>query len=110
MKQKKDMPSSGKACKTWKVSDILGFEVFNQTGERLGILSDVISTGSNDVWVVKYDNEEHLIPALRSVIKEVNLSRKKIFVELPSGFESAYGPAKSADGVLEYNGYMVYED
>ncbi|MCL2145475.1 MAG: PRC-barrel domain-containing protein [Endomicrobia bacterium] len=96
--------------KTWKVSDILGFEVFDQTGERLGILSDVISTGSNDVWVVKYDNEEFLIPALRSVIEEVNLLRKKIFVRLPNGFESVYSSAKSADGILEYNGYPVYED
>jgi 16S rRNA processing protein RimM len=107
MKQKKNAAGPGK---TWKVSDILGFEVFNQTGERLGVLSDVISTGSNDVWVVKYDNEEYLIPALKNVVKEVNLLRKKIFVELPSGFESSYGSAKSADGVLEYNGYLVYED
>lgn len=107
MKQKKSLiPPS----KTWKVTDILGFEVFSQTGEKLGILSDVISTGSNDVWVVKYDNEEYLIPALKNVVKEVNVLRKKIFVELPNGFESAYSSAKSADGIVEYNGYLVYED
>lgn len=95
---------------TWKVSEILGFEVFNQSGERLGVLSDVISTGSNDVWVVKYDNEEILIPALKNIVKEVNVLRKKIFVSLPSGYESVYGSVKSADGILEYNGYLVYED
>ncbi|MDR1195659.1 MAG: PRC-barrel domain-containing protein, partial [Endomicrobium sp.] len=83
---------------------------FNRTGERLGILSDVISTGSNDVWVVKYDCEEYLIPALKNVIKEVNVLRKKIFVELPDGFDAVYSAAKSADGIVEYNGYMVYED
>ena len=106
MKQKNLKPPS----KTWKVSDILGFEVFNQTGEKLGILSDVISTGSNDVWVVKYDNEEYLIPALKNVVKEVNITRKKIFIELPNGLESVYSSVKSADGILEYNGYLVYED
>jgi 16S rRNA processing protein RimM len=94
----------------WKISDILGFEVFNQNGKRLGILSDIILTGSNDVWVVKYYNEEVLIPALKNIVKEVNITRKKIFVALPKEYEDIYGQVKSADDVLEYNGYFVYED
>lgn len=97
--------------RSWKVSDILGFEVYSQSGDKLGILSEVISTGSNDVWVVKYDNEEILIPALKSFINEVNMLRKKIFVTLPEGYEDIYGNSvKSADGSVEYNGYIVYED
>ncbi|AKL98569.1 ribosome maturation factor RimM [Endomicrobium proavitum] len=98
------------STKKWNVSDILGFEVFSQSGDRLGVLSDVISTGSNDVWVVKYEGEEVLIPALKSIVGEVNVLRKKIFVTLPKGFEDIYTQAKSADGNLEYNGYTVYED
>jgi 16S rRNA processing protein RimM len=94
----------------WKVSDILGFEVFNQDGNRMGILSDIILTGSNDVWVVKYYNEEVLIPALKNVVKEVNIARKKIFVVLPKEYEDIYGQVKSADDILEYSGYFVYED
>ncbi|GHT50916.1 hypothetical protein AGMMS49990_04220 [Endomicrobiia bacterium] len=94
----------------WKVSDVLGFEVFNQHGDCVGILSDVILTGSNDIWVVKYYNEEVLIPALKSVIREVNIARKKIFVVLPKEYKDVYGQVKSADDVLEYNGYFVYED
>ncbi|BAG13503.1 hypothetical protein AGMMS49573_02090 [Endomicrobiia bacterium] len=94
----------------WKVSDILGFEVFNQNGKRLGILSDIILTGSNDVWVVKYYNEEVLIPALKNIVKEVNVIRKKIFVILPKEYEYIYSQVKLADDVLEYNGYFVYED
>jgi 16S rRNA processing protein RimM len=94
----------------WKVSDILGFEVFDQRGNRIGILSDVILTGSNDVWVVKYYNEEVLIPALKNVVKEVNCARKKIFVVLPKEYDDIYGQVKSADGAFEYNGYYVYED
>ncbi|MDR1663017.1 MAG: PRC-barrel domain-containing protein [Endomicrobium sp.] len=94
----------------WKVSDILGFEVFNQRGNLIGVLSDVILTGSNDVWVVKYYNEEVLIPALKSVVKEVNSARKKIFVVLPKEHDKIYGKVKSADDALEYSGYYVYED
>ena len=104
------MKSKKTASPAWKVSDILGFEVFNQSGEKLGILSGVISTGSNDVWAVKYDSEEILIPALKNIVKEVNILRKKIFVSLPDGYEAVYSSAKSADGGLEYNGYTVYED
>jgi 16S rRNA processing protein RimM len=101
---------SKKSDLKWKVSDILGFEVFNQNGKRVGILSDIILTGSNDVWVVKYYNEEVLIPALKNIVKEVNVIRKKIFVVLPKEYEDIYGQVKSADDVLEYNGYFVYED
>jgi 16S rRNA processing protein RimM len=101
---------SKKSDLKWKISDILGFEVFNQNGKRLGILSDIILTGSNDVWVVKYCNEEVLIPALKNIVKEVNITRKKIFVILPKEYEDIYGQVKSADDILEYNGYFVYED
>jgi 16S rRNA processing protein RimM len=94
----------------WKISDILGFTVFDQNGTRMGILSNVILTGSNDVWVVKYYNEEVLIPALKNVVKGVNIARKKIFVILPKEYEDIYGKVKSADDFLEYNGYFVYED
>jgi 16S rRNA processing protein RimM len=94
----------------WKVADILGFDVFNQNGSRLGVLSDVVLTGSNDIWVVKYYNEEILIPALKTIVKEVNIIRKKIFVVLPKEYEDIYGQVKSADDLLEYNGYYVYED
>jgi 16S rRNA processing protein RimM len=96
----------------WKISDILGFEVFDQHGNLMGVLSDVISTGSNDVWVVKYYyyNEEVLIPALKNVVKEVNFTRKKIFVFLPKQYNKIYGQVKLVDDVFEYNGYYVYED
>jgi 16S rRNA processing protein RimM len=94
----------------WKISDILGFDVFDQKGNCIGVLSDVVLTGSNDVWIVKYYNEEVLIPALKNIVQEVNIARKKIFVVLPKEYEDFYGQVKSADDILEYNGYYVYED
>ncbi|MDR1511740.1 MAG: hypothetical protein LBS15_03120 [Endomicrobium sp.] len=64
-------------------TNIVGFEVFDQGGARVGLLSGVVSASSNDVWVVKDCDEEILIPALMSVIIEVNVLRRKIFVVLP---------------------------
>ncbi|MDR2860354.1 MAG: PRC-barrel domain-containing protein [Elusimicrobiota bacterium] len=94
---------------SWKISGILGFEVYNLSGEYLGVLYDVVITGSNDVWVVRSSYEEILIPALKNIIKEVNMVRKKIFVSLPKEFEMIYGSIQSADG-NERSDYIIYED
>jgi 16S rRNA processing protein RimM len=98
------------STRRWKVAGILGFEVFDQKGNLLGVLSEVIATGSNDVWVVSCYDEEILIPALKTTVHEVNILRKKIFVTLPKEYDNIYGRVKSADGAVEYNGYFVYED
>ena len=103
-----------KTAKTsWKVADILGFEVFDQDGNLLGLLADVISTGNNDVWTIKSDTEELLIPALKSIVTKVDISAKRIFVSLPDGYVDIYGTkVKLEDAVVveEISGITVYED
>jgi 16S rRNA processing protein RimM len=99
----------GSLKSSWKISEILGFEVFNNSSEYLGVLCDVMMTGSNDVWIVRYGYEETLIPALKTVVKEVNTLRKKIFVSLPKEFEKIYGAVPSADGD-NYGTFIIYED
>ncbi|GAB1402621.1 hypothetical protein MASR1M68_15320 [Elusimicrobiota bacterium] len=94
----------------WKVKDILGFEVYDNKSNKLGLLAEVMATGANDVWVIKSQSEEILIPALKTIVNEVNMSRKKIFVTLPEGYEGMYGTKIKLDDILEYAGYIVYED
>ena len=53
--------------------DLLGLRVVTDQGENLGILVDIIATGSNDVYVVKSGEREYLIPALEDVVREVNV-------------------------------------
>ena len=68
------------------IFDILDCEVFEENGNRLGILKDIIQTGSNDVYVVRDENNrEILIPALKSVVNKVSIEDKKITVTLPKG-------------------------
>lgn len=98
---------------TWKVADILGFEVFDQDGNLLGLLADVISTGNNDVWTIKSDTEELLIPALKSIVTKVDISAKRIFVSLPDGYVDIYGTKvklEDAAVIEEFSGITVYED
>lgn len=61
--------------------DIIGLKVYTSQGEFLGTISGIIETGSNDVYVVQTDSEEVLIPAIKDVIKEVDLAGKKMTIE-----------------------------
>jgi 16S rRNA processing protein RimM len=47
---------------------------FLEDGSELGILSDIFATGSNDVYVVKGQDREFLIPALEEVVKVIDLA------------------------------------
>lgn len=68
------------------ISDIIGLKVYDENNQLLGELKDVIQTGSNDVYVVRdSDSKEILIPALKSVVKEVSIEEGKISVILPKG-------------------------
>ncbi len=66
------------------VADLLGCNVIGTDGAQIGELKDVISTGSNDVYVVKTaDGKEILVPALKQHVKEINPDERRIVVELP---------------------------
>lgn len=65
---------------------LIGLEVENSKKEKIGILKEVIRTGANDVYVITTNDsngKEILIPAIKAVVKEVDLESKKMIVELP---------------------------
>ena len=64
---------------------VLGLRVESASGESLGVLSEVLFTGSNDVYVVDDGEREVLIPVLEDVIREVDLAAGKMVVRLPEG-------------------------
>ena len=66
-------------------SDLLGLQVATEEGEVLGELTDIIETGSNDVYVVTKDGRELLIPALEDVVVAVDLAANAMTVSLPEG-------------------------
>jgi len=65
--------------------DLLGLTVMTEGGEILGLLADIIATGSNDVYVVKNDAREYLIPALEDVVLDINLDDGTMKVSPPEG-------------------------
>ncbi len=64
---------------------IIGLKVESTQGEALGTIAEIIQTGSNDVYVVKSDSGELLLPAIHDVVRDVNLEHGVITVELIDG-------------------------
>ena len=62
---------------------LIGLEVVNTEGQKLGTLEEIIETGSNDVYVVRRGREEILVPAIEEVVWDVDLQRRLMTVDLP---------------------------
>ena len=63
--------------------DIIGLEVFDMEGRTLGHVENVLRTGSNDVYAVKNgDGKEILVPALKKVVKEIDISGGRMVVDM----------------------------
>ena len=67
------------------VHQIVGLQVHTTGGEHLGTVEEVLSTGANDVYVVPGPRGEVLIPALKTVIRTIDLASGQLIVELPPG-------------------------
>lgn len=71
---------------TYFIVDLIGLEVYSTQNIRLGEIVDVFPTGSNDVYVVKDElGKQILLPAIQEVIKEVDITNKKMIVHLIAG-------------------------
>jgi 16S rRNA processing protein RimM len=71
------------------IGDLYNMDVITEEGRMLGKLVDIIYTGSNDVYVIKHKDtqKELLIPAIKQVIKNIDLQQKTMTVRLLEGLE-----------------------
>lgn len=67
--------------------DLIGIEVVSADGAPLGRIESIFRTGSNDVYVIKQGDRELLLPALRSVVRSVDLEARRMEVQVPEGLE-----------------------
>ena len=67
--------------------DIIGLHVFTLNGQDVGKIVDIMVTGGNDVYIIKAtaDNKQILIPAIKEVIKQVDLIRKMMYIDPIAG-------------------------
>jgi 16S rRNA processing protein RimM len=65
---------------------IIGLEVKTEAGELLGKVVEILETGANDVYVVRNESgEEILLPAVESVVLEIDLEQECMLVHLLPG-------------------------
>lgn len=68
--------------------EIIGCRVFSEEGEWLGTITEILSPGANDVWVVqaKEDNNKfYYIPYIEPVVKDVNVDEKCVTIHVMEG-------------------------
>lgn len=56
--------------------DLIGIKVVTVDGIFLGTLTEILETGANDVYLVKGQNSEYMLPATASVISSVDLNAR----------------------------------
>ncbi len=106
-----------KSCKSPKLPtnsywayQIIGLKVYDEDDNNLGIVEEIWRTKVNDIYVVRSKNEvdnkdtvvnkvelksmdfthkkkEYLIPAVKDIVKEVDLKNKKMIVKMIPGME-----------------------
>ncbi len=68
------------------IADIIDAKVYEEDGNCLGVLTDVMETGANDVYVVRMEfGKELLIPAIEQCILDVDVEEPKVVVRLMKG-------------------------
>lgn len=62
---------------------LVGLDVFDLGGRLVGHLEDVLEYPANDVYRVVQGGVETLVPAIREVVREVDLDGGRMIVDLP---------------------------
>ena len=63
------------------IADILGAKAFDTQGNEIGVLKDVLTPGGVDVFVFKTKKGTLMMPALKTVILEMDADEGKIILD-----------------------------
>ncbi len=59
---------------------VVGLAVITESGERVGVIKEVLERPANDVWVSREGSIEHLIPATKDAVVQVDLGAGRVVV------------------------------
>ncbi|TSB46386.1 ribosome maturation factor RimM [Alkalicoccobacillus porphyridii] len=69
--------------------EIIGCTVVSEEGLIIGRITEILSPGANDVWVVKREGQKDLlVPYIESVVREVDINNKTITIHLLEGLDA----------------------
>ncbi len=70
---------------SYYIADLIGIEVFDINNNYIGIFKDSFNCGANDVYEIATDSGSIYLPAIKQVIKKVDIENKKMYVEIMKG-------------------------
>ncbi len=65
--------------------ELLGLDVFSNDGAYLGVVSQIIPAGNSEIYVVKKEDREVFLPAVRQFINRIDLENGKMIVSALEG-------------------------
>jgi len=70
------------------IADLIGLEVFDEEGHKIGEIADVFNTGANDIYDVKREGHKNLLlPVIDDVVLNVDIENKKVVVRIMEGLD-----------------------
>ena len=68
------------------IADLIGLDVVTDEGGHFGVVTDIMQTAANDVYVIQGDDgKEYLFPAIRQCILDVDLKKSQVTVHIMKG-------------------------
>ena len=65
--------------------EVVGFEVVDAGGERIGTVTRIWPRGGGDLLVVAGPAKEHLIPAVKEFIRQIDVVNRTVTIDAPEG-------------------------
>lgn len=73
---------------TYYIEDLIGMDVIDENENLIGTITYVFNTGANDVYEIKsIDNKEIYIPAIKDVVKKVDVKNKEMYIKMMEGLQ-----------------------
>ena len=71
---------------TYFIADLMGLTVVeDETDRELGVITDVFSTGSNDVYEITLDGKKNYVPAIKECVRSTDLAKKQMRIHVMEG-------------------------
>jgi 16S rRNA processing protein RimM len=64
---------------------VVGLEVFDAHGHRVGTIARLLSTPSGDLYVVQGEAKEYLIPVTKEIVEKIDFTVGRMIINPPEG-------------------------
>jgi len=70
------------------ICDLIGIKAYDESGEPIGQVKDVLTAGPSNVYVLAREGKKDLlIPAIPDVVKDVDIDEEKMTVHMIEGLD-----------------------